>query len=292
MTQVSNILVGYRRPARRVMTARLLVSIMILLAIAMLLPLLAAVLASVKTPEEAAAVPPTYLPHALSFDSFQRLWVYQAGLPVYLWNSFATALLTILLTLVLAVPAGFALARFPVPAREGVFVFLLLALIVPYQALLTPTFLMFAKLGLTNSLIGLAIIHTAIQFPFSIYVLRNSFEAVPVELEEAAVIDGASTLFMLRRVSLPMVFPALVTVSLFAFVVSWNEFLGALVMMSKQDNFTLPLILVAARTETSLGGTDWGMLQAGVVISILPCVAIYLLLQRYYVAGLLSGAVK
>ena len=89
-----------------------------------------------------------------------------------------------------------------------------------------------------------------------------------------------------------MVMPAVVTVSLFAFITSWNEFLGALVMMSKQDSFTLPLILAAARTETSLGGTDWGMLQAGVVISILPCVAIYLLLQKYYVAGLTTGAVK
>jgi multiple sugar transport system permease protein len=86
--------------------------------------------------------------------------------------------------------------------------------------------------------------------------------------------------------------PAIITVTLFAFVTSWNEFLGALVMMNTNESFTLPLILAAARTVTSLGSTDWGMLQAGVTISVIPCVLIYLLLQRYYVSGLLSGAVK
>jgi multiple sugar transport system permease protein len=96
----------------------------------------------------------------------------------------------------------------------------------------------------------------------------------------------------LIRVFLPATVPAIVTVALFAFITSWNEFLGALVMMSRSEKFTLPLILAAARTETSLGGTDWGMLQAGITISIVPCVLVYLLLQRYYVSGLMSGAVK
>jgi multiple sugar transport system permease protein len=258
----------------------------------MLLPLLASVLASLKPTAEAAASPPTYLPRTVSLDSYERLWTYQQGLPTYLFNSFGTALLTIAFTLLLTVPAAYALARFPVPVKEVIFVVLLLALIVPYQALLTPMFLMFAKLGLTNTLVGLAIVHTAIQLPFSLYVLRNSFSAVPRELEEAAIVDGATSLQALRKVFLPATVPAVVTVALFAFVMSWNEFLGALVMMNNGSTFTLPLVLAAARTETSLGGTDWGMLQAGITISIIPCVAVYLLLQRYYVSGLMSGAIK
>ena len=157
---------------------------------------------------------------------------------------------------------------------------------------LTPMFLMFAKLKLTNTLAGLAILHTAIQFPFSLYILRNSFASVPRELEEAALMDGATSWQVLRRVFVPSAVPAIVTVALFAFIMSWNEFLGALVMMSHSSRFTLPLILATARTETSLGGTDWGMLQAGITISIIPCVLVYLLLQRYYVSGLMSGAVK
>jgi multiple sugar transport system permease protein len=258
----------------------------------MVMPIVFSITASVKTTAEAAAVPPTYFPHALSLDSYARLWSYQAGLPTYLWNSFGTAFLTIALTLGLTIPAGYGLARFPVPGKELIFVFLLLALIIPYQALLTPIFLMFAQLKLTNTLIGLAIVHTAIQLPFSLYIMRNSFEAVPRELEEAAVTDGANSWQTLISVFIPAVVPAIVTVALFAFVTSWNEFLGALVLMSKGSTFTLPLILAAARAETSLGGTDWGMLQAGITISMIPCIGIYLLLQKYYVSGLTSGALK
>ena len=258
----------------------------------MLLPLVVSMLASLKPTAEAAASPPTYLPHALSLDSYERLWTYQQGLPTYLFNSLGTALLTIAFTLVLTVPAAYALARFPIPGKEVVFVFLLLSLIIPYQALLTPMFLMFARIGLTNTLVGLAILHTAIQLPLSLYVLRNSFSAVPRELEEAAITDGASSWKVLLRICVPSAKPAIVTVALFAFIMSWNEFLGALVLMSRGSRFTLPLILAASRTETSLGGTDWGMLQAGITISIIPCVLVYLLLQRYYVSGLMSGAVK
>jgi multiple sugar transport system permease protein len=270
----------------------LIAALCIVICTVMLLPLIMSVLASVKPTAEAAATPPTYLPDAFSIDSYQRLWNYQAGLPAYLLNSLGTAGLTIAFTLALTIPAGYALARFPIPGKEAVFVLLLLALIVPYQALLTPMFLMFARIGLTNSLVGLAILHTAVQLPFSLYILRNSFSAVPQELEEAAIVDGASSWQVLIRIFIPSTVPAIVTVALFAFITSWNEFLGALVLMSKSSSFTLPLILASARTETSLGGTDWGMLQAGITISIIPCVLVYLLLQRYYVSGLMSGAVK
>ena len=104
--------------------------------------------------------------------------------------------------------------------------------------------------------------------------------------------DGASSWQILGRVFIPSATPAIVTVALFAFITSWNEFLGALVMMSAGEKFTLPVILAVSRTETSLGGTDWGMLQAGITVSVIPCVLVYLLLQRYYVSGLMSGAVK
>jgi multiple sugar transport system permease protein len=273
-------------------TKYLLGALLLAICTIMLLPLLASVLASIKSTEEAAAVPPTYWPQSFSFDSYIKLWNYQAGLMTYAGNSFATAFLTIAFTLLLTVPAGYALARFPIPGKEAFFVFMLLALIIPYQALLTPIFLMFAQLKLTNSMLGLAIIHTAIQLPFSLYIMRNSFESVPRELEEAAALDGSNSWQTLINIFLPAVVPAMITVALFAFITSWNEFLGALVMMNKQSTFTLPLILAAARTETSLGGTDWGMLQAGVTVSVIPCVGIYLLLQKYYVAGFLNGAVK
>lgn len=292
MTAVS---VAMRRPLARIWDRRskyLLGAICLFICVVMVLPIVLSVLASVKNTAEAAALPPTYVPQAISVDSYARLWTYQAGLPAYLGNSFSTAFLTIAFTLALTVPAGYSLARFKVPGKEVLFIVMLMALIIPYQALLTPMFLMFAKLKLTNTIVGLAIVHTVIQLPFSLYIMRNSFEAVPRELEEAAVIDGGNTWQVLTRIFLPSVVPAMVTVTLFAFITSWNELLGSLVMMSRESSFTLPVILAAARTQTSLGGTDWGMLQAGVTISIVPCIGVYLLLQKYYVSGLMSGAVK
>jgi multiple sugar transport system permease protein len=286
---------GTRRlPMRAVSRPGLYLSgaICIALCMIMLAPLIVSILASIKTTEEAAALPPTYLPHSFSLESYDRLMNYQAGLLTYLANSAGTAFLTIALCLGLTIPAGYALARFPVPGKEFLFVVLLLALIIPYQALLTPIFFMFVQLKLHNSLLGLAIVHTAIQLPFSLYIMRNAFEAVPNELEEAAVIDGCGSWQVLTNIYLPAIVPAIITVSLFAFITSWNELLGALVIMNKDSAFTLPLILAAARQQTILGGTDWGMLQAGITISIIPCVLFYVLLQKYYVSGFLSGAVK
>jgi multiple sugar transport system permease protein len=273
---------------RRFLTAAACVAVSTI----MLLPLVVSVLASFKPTLEGAAVPPTYIPRSLSLDSYVRLWEYGAGLPTYLLNSGGAALLTVLFCVGLTVPAGYALARLPVPGREALFTVLLLGLVIPYQALLTPLFFLFVQLKLHNSLVGLAIVHTAIQLPFSVYVMRNSFEAVPRELEEAAIIDGCTSLAVLFHVLIPAIVPAIITVSLFAFVTSWNEFLAALVIMNKDSSFTLPLILAAARQQTSIGGTDWGLLQAGITVSIIPCMAFYLLLQRYYVAGFLSGAIK
>ena len=186
---------GCRARRRRADDSTSSAAICIALCTVMLLPLVASVLASLKTTVEAAAVPPTYFPHALSFDSYERLWNFQAGLPHLPRQQLRHR-----------APDHRLLPRahhsrpatrsrcFPIPGKEVLFLLLLLGLIIPYQALLTPIFFMFVKLGLTNSLVGLAIVHTAIQLPFSVYVMRNAFEAVPRELEEAAVIDGCQLL--------------------------------------------------------------------------------------------------
>ena len=257
----------------------------------MLFPLVMGFSASIKTAQDASAVPPHYWPSAISIENYVKVFHYQAGLLIYVRNSVAVAALTIALCLGLGAPAAFGLARFPVPAKEVVFLVLLSALMIPYQALLTPLYTMAASLGLANTYLGLAIVHTVIQLPFSVFLLRNSFEEAPRELEEAAIIDGCNSLQLLRWIFLPAAAPAIVTVTLFAFITSWNEFLAALIFMNKETAFTVPIMLVGVR-QGHFGAVDWGALQAGVVVSILPCLAIYLLLQRYYVSGFLSGAIK
>lgn len=257
----------------------------------MIFPLLVSLLASFKTTAAASAVPPTYLPGSVSLQSYVNFANYQAGLGTYLTNSLIVASLTIVLCLGLAVPAGYGLARFPIPGKEVIFLLLLASLMIPYQALLTPLLLVFRAFGLNQTYIGLAFIHTALQMPFSLFVMRTAFEAVPKDLEEAAMIDGCGSFERLVRIFMPAVLPGMVTVALFAFVHSWNEFIAALIFMSRESSFTMPVLLVSS-TTSNYGAIDWGMLQAGVIISILPCALLYVFLQKYYVSGLLSGAVK
>jgi multiple sugar transport system permease protein len=287
-----------RRPARAVGSrstrggTRYLVAALCVLVIAMMLfPIVMSLFASIKTPAEASAFPPNYLPHTFSIENYAKVFGYQAGLPTYVFNSLAVAFLTIVFCLALAVPAGYGLARFNLPAKEPIFLVLLLGLMIPYQALLTPLYLMFAPLGLTNSYVGLAIVHTVLQLPFSVYLMRHNFEGIPRELEEAAVIDGCTSWQVLWRIFIPAVRAGIVTVVLFAFIMSWNEFIAALIFMSNETKFTVPILLVGVRLG-HFGTVDWGALQAGIIIAVIPCVAIYVLLQKYYVSGFLSGAVK
>ena len=257
----------------------------------MLAPVVLSLFASIKTKADSSAVPPTYLPNSFSTENYQNILNYQAGLWTYVGNSLAVAALAIVFVIVLAVPAGYGLARFKFRGKEVLFLVLLLPLMIPYQSILIPIYMMFAKIGLANTHVGLAVIHTILQIPFSVYLMRNSFEGIPKELEEAAVVDGGTSFQLFTRVALPLVLPGIVTIGLFAFITSWNEFLAALIVMNKETLFTVPIMLVGVRTG-HLGAVDWGTLQAGVIISIIPCIAIYVFLQKYYVSGLLSGAVK
>ena len=257
----------------------------------MLAPIAVSFLASIKTTAEASAVPPHYLPQTLSIENYQKIYFYQAGLWVYVGNSVAVAALAILQVILLTVPAGYGLARYNFRGKEFLFLLLLLPLMIPYQALLVPLYLMFAKIGLANTTIGLSIVHAMLQIPFSVYLMRNAFEGLPKELVEAATIDGAGSVQVLLRIALPLVLPAIITVSLFAFITSWNEFLAALIMMNKETSFTVPVMVTGVRIGQQ-SSVDWGALQAGVIVSMIPCILIYILLQKYYVSGLLNGAVK
>ncbi len=153
--------------------------------------------------------------------------------------------------LALAAPAGYGLARFAMRGKEIAFLILLAPIMIPYQAILTPLYLDFAKVGLVNTHVGLAIAHTILQLPFSIFLMRASFEAIPREIEEAAVVDGCSTWQRLTQIFLPLAVPGLVTVALFAFINSWNEFLAALIFMNRNTSFTVPILLVSVRAENS-----------------------------------------
>lgn len=260
-----------------------------LIALMFLFPLAMVVLTVLKTSSEAAASPPHYLPHHLSGQNFRALS--DADIWKYVINSAGVALGTVVGTVVVATLAGYGFARYRFPGRSLLFLGSLMTLMVPFQALLTPLYSVLLFLHLANSLIGLTLVYITFQLPFSLFVMRNAFAEIPQEIEDAAAMDGASTLSTLRRVMVPVAKPAVVTVALFAFFSAWNEFLAALIFLSDQSRYTLPVFLTTLVTG-KLGAINWGLLEAGVVITIVPCLVIFLLLQRYYVRGLMSGAVR
>ena len=225
------------------------------------------------------------------FGNYIALADYQAGIWVYLFNSTFVSLLTVLLTLVISLLGGYAFARFRFPGKDLLFLSTLAILMVPYTTLLIPLYVLLNELGLENSLIGVALVLTMFQLPFSTFMMRISFEAVPKELDEAAMVDGCSTFTALWRVLVPAVKPGLITVGLFAFLAAWNDFMAPLILINDSDRMTLPLAVSNLRGQVQ-GVVDYGATEAGVVVLALPCIVLFLLLQRHYVRGFMSGALK
>jgi multiple sugar transport system permease protein len=255
------------------------------LAIIFLFPLLWTVLASVS-PQAATAQRVGY-----GLGNYETLYAFGAGLPKILFNSFYLSILTVIVTIVLSSLGGYAFARFTFRGRDALFLLTLSILMVPFATLIIPLYVLLNAVGLANSIFGVALIVAMFQLPFATYMMRISFEAIPRELEESALIDGCGTFGVLWRVMMPAVVPGLVTVGLFAFLAAWNEFFAPLVMLTDPAKQTLP-VAVANLRQQQMGAIDYCATESGVVVLALPCVILFLLLQRYYVRGFMSGAVK
>ncbi|MFI6262451.1 carbohydrate ABC transporter permease [Micromonospora sp. NPDC051006] len=223
--------------------------------------------------------------------NYKTLADYQAGIWVYLGNSAFVSLLTVALTLLLSLLGGYAFARFRFPGKNVLFLVTLAILMVPYATLLIPLYVLLNEVGLDNSLVGVALVLTMFQLPFSTFLMRISFEAVPRQLDEAAMVDGCSSFGALWRVLLPAVKPGLITVGLFAFLAAWNDFMAPLILINDTERMTLPLAVSNLRGQVQ-GVVDYGATEAGVVVLALPCIVLFLLLQRHYVRGFMSGALK
>jgi len=223
--------------------------------------------------------------------NYRTLVDYQAGIWRYLANSTFMSLLTVVLTLLTSLLGGYAFARFRFPGKNVLFLLTLAILMVPYATLLIPLYVLLNKVGLQNSLVGVALVLTMFQLPFSTFLMRISFEAVPRELDEAAMVDGCSSFSALWRVLVPAVKPGLITVGLFAFLTAWNDFMAPLILINDTERITLPLAVTNLRGQVQ-GVVDYGATEAGVVVLALPCIVLFLLLQRHYVRGFMSGALK
>ena len=255
------------------------------LAVIFLFPLVWTAVASVSPHQGTSQV------DGWGFGNYRALGDYQAGIWQYLANSAFVSIVTVVLTLATSLLGGYAFARFSFPGKDLLFLTTLAILMVPYATLLIPLYVLLNQVGLQNSLVGVALVLTMFQLPFSTFMMRISFEAVPKELDEAAMVDGCSTFTTLWRVLVPAVKPGLVTVGLFAFLAAWNDFMAPLILINDSARMTLPLAVANLRGQVQ-GVVDYGVTEAGVVILALPCIVLFLLLQRHYVRGFMSGALK
>ena len=225
------------------------------------------------------------------FGNYTKFADYGAGLSTFLYNSAAITVMSVVFTLVVSTLGGYAFGRFDFPGKNVLFLATLAILMVPVATLLVPLYELLGWLNLSNRLLGVSLALTMFQLPFATFMMRNSFEAVPRELEEAALIDGASSFAVLRRVMLPAVRPGLITVGLFAFLASWNDFITPLILLPDSSKHPLPVATFNSATQ-QFGTIDFGALQAGVMIMAIPSLILFVVLQRQYVAGFMTGAVK
>lgn len=279
------------RPASEQLGYAVFLLIAIVFAAFFVMPIVWSFANSFKPAAEALANPAALFSKAFSLENYRRLEHVGAGWYVYAGNSVMIAAGTVFLTILVSVPAGYGFSKFRFPGQGIFFVLIMATMMIPFQSILTPLFLILKVVRLQNNLFGLVLIYVTFQLPFSVFMMRNAFDAVPKALIEAARIDGASQATILRRIMLPIALPGVATVAMFAFLNSWNEFLAALIFLSDQNKFTLPIMLVNVSSGI-YGIIDWGALQAGIAVTMVPCIVLFLLLQRYYVRGLTAGAVK
>jgi multiple sugar transport system permease protein len=275
--------VEIRRTPTRVLAWTLLALVLMLYGF----PFLYLMLTSVKTPLETIAVPPQILPTTWTPANYSNA-LGREGVPASLINSVVTAGISTALSLVLAVPAAYGITRYKTGFGRFFVMTALVTRMVPPVAIGIPLLTTMNLIHLTDTSLGLALAHTTVSLPLSIWLMASFFEAVPGELDEAARVDGCSRLGSLWRVILPVTSGGVAVTAIFAFLASWNEFLFALLLTSVNAQ-TTPIVIANFQTQF---GLDWGPMTALATVYSLPVILLTLILQRHIVAGLTLGAVK
>lgn len=242
-----------------------------------------------KTTSEISRAVPTFLPENPVLSNFEEL----AGDTVFMkniQNSLKIALITMVIAIVLAIPTAYSMARFRNKLTSGMIVWILLSQMIPGIIMVVPIYNILKNFALTNSHAGLIICYAVWSLPFSCWMMKGFISGVPRELEEAAEIDGCSTLQVIRKILLPVILPGILTAGVFAFINAWNELFFALCLMKSPELQTLPIKL---QSYIGMGGfAREGMVAAGSLVSTLPGLIVFICFQKFLVTGLTSGSVK
>lgn len=281
-------LISKLAPKRELWVKVGLYTLLVAIALGMLLPLIWLVSTAFKAPtEDIFQFPPRFIPESPTLINFVKVWQTNP-FGRYLWNSTLVAVLTVSLNLLFCSLAAYPLARLQFRGREAIFTLVVATILIPFQIVMIPLYILTVQLGLRNTYLG--VVFPAIASAFGIFLLRQAFQGVPKELEEAARMDGCSDLGIWWHVMLPSVRPALVTLAIFVFIGSWSDFLWPLIVLDQPERYTLPLGV--AKLAGSLSGDDWRLIAAGSVISIVPILLLFTVAQRYIVPTDTGSGVK
>ena len=242
--------------------------------------------------EDIFAYPPQLIPLDFSFQNYVEVW-HRVNFMGYFFNSVIVAALTVILNLVLSSLAAYPLARMNFKGKRVVFFSILATIMIPFQAIMLPVYIITLKLHLTDSVNNIAgYIGLVMPFAvsaFGIFLMRQAFMKVPREVEEAAIVDGCNVFEMFVKVVLPMVKPTLAVLAVFTFIGSWGEFLWPSIMLTKDSMYTLP---VGINNLQGMFSANWRYIAAGSIISTIPIIIFFLFMQRYFISGENDGAVK
>jgi len=252
-------------------------------------PFVVMFLTSIKPRSEVFTYPPRWLPSTFRWQNFIEMWQ-AVDFGTALGNSVLVSLGATVVVLVVGIPAAYALARFTFNARRPFQQFLLVTQMLSPILLVLGLFHLVVSLGLVDSKFALILVYAAFNAAFGVWMLQSYFGAIPVELEEAALIDGCNRWGAILRVFVPLAIPAIVVTAIFTFINSWNEFVVALTVLRSDENFTLPLKIFSL-----VGGrytVEWQQVMAATLLATLPVAAVFTWLQRYLVRGMMMGAIK
>ncbi len=251
-------------------------------------PLAWLILTSIKPDREIFTSEPTFWTDFPSLDAYVRLFD-ETNYLTYFINSIIVAGSATLLTIVVATLAGYAITRFRFPGRETIAGGMLLTYMFAPIMIIVPFFILMRGIGLTDSHVGLVLSYTTFALPFSMWLLRSFFQSIPIDLEHAAMTDGASRPQAVWYVIVPLALPGVIAVSIFTFIVAWNDYIFTFILITSDDLKTLPVGLFDIYTSSV---TDWGMITAAGVVITLPALVFFVFVQRYLIAGWGAGGVK
>ncbi len=244
---------------------------------------------SLKSQIELLSLHQSLIPHHLDWSNYSTM-LHKKGLAHSALNSLIVALISMVITTVVAIPAGYAIARLRKIFSKMATGWILVSQVFPLSLVIIPLFMAVKSLHLIDTLSGLVIVYLVVNLPFALWMMRGYVSNIPIDLEEAGATDGASSFRILRSIVLPLLIPGIVATALFTFLSSWNEFFFALVLIQSPENETLPLNL--ARFMGSEGQVLLGPLAAGAFLATIPSLVVFGIIQRRLTGGLLAGAVK